>query len=137
EGVDKVLERGPWIICNTPLILNRWTPNVSLKKDEKKGIIRSGADIDSMTKDGANAINKIKCPSTSNSFDALNIMDVDDEGGTSTSTGNQKDEQELRHNMSQVNDHDEYDDEVDEFIFPEGDKFGDKFDIRLKGRVKK
>nr|GEW88413.1 retrovirus-related Pol polyprotein from transposon TNT 1-94 [Tanacetum cinerariifolium] len=26
--------RGPWIILNTPLILNRWTPNVSLKIDE-------------------------------------------------------------------------------------------------------
>ncbi|GJX08968.1 reverse transcriptase domain-containing protein [Tanacetum coccineum] len=34
DGLDRVLERGPWIICNTPLILNRWTPNVSLKRDE-------------------------------------------------------------------------------------------------------
>nr|GEW22067.1 reverse transcriptase domain-containing protein [Tanacetum cinerariifolium] len=61
-----------------------------------------------------------KCPSTLNSFDVLNTMDVEDEGGTSSSKGNKKDEQEVRHNMSQVNDHDEYDDEVDEFIFPEG-----------------
>ncbi|GKA13225.1 nucleotide-binding alpha-beta plait domain-containing protein [Tanacetum coccineum] len=34
EGLDKVLERGPWIIRNSPIILNRWTPNVSLKKNE-------------------------------------------------------------------------------------------------------
>ncbi|GJS44128.1 DNA-directed DNA polymerase [Tanacetum coccineum] len=34
DGLDRVLERGPWIILNTPLILNRWTPNVSLKRDE-------------------------------------------------------------------------------------------------------
>nr|GEV24826.1 reverse transcriptase domain-containing protein [Tanacetum cinerariifolium] len=70
-----------------------------------------------------------------NFFDALNTMDVGDEGGTSSSTGNQQDEQEVRHNMSKVNDYNKYDDEVDEFILPEGDKSGDKFDIRLKGRV--
>ncbi|GKA46666.1 mitochondrial outer membrane protein porin 2-like protein [Tanacetum coccineum] len=34
DGLDRVLERGPWIIRNTPLILNRWTLNVSLKRDE-------------------------------------------------------------------------------------------------------
>ncbi|GKA84961.1 mitochondrial outer membrane protein porin 2-like protein, partial [Tanacetum coccineum] len=31
---NRVLERGLRIIRNTPLILNRWTPNVYLKKDE-------------------------------------------------------------------------------------------------------
>ncbi|GJV56795.1 putative ribonuclease H-like domain-containing protein [Tanacetum coccineum] len=31
----------------------------------------------------------------------------------------------------------ESDDEVDEVLFPEGNKFGDQFDIRLKGRVRK
>ncbi|GKE17222.1 ribonuclease H-like domain-containing protein [Tanacetum coccineum] len=34
DGLERVLERGPWIIRNTPLILNRWTPNVSLKRGE-------------------------------------------------------------------------------------------------------
>ncbi|GKA52793.1 nucleotide-binding alpha-beta plait domain-containing protein, partial [Tanacetum coccineum] len=34
DGLDRVLEHGPWIIRNTPLILNRWTPNGSLKRDE-------------------------------------------------------------------------------------------------------
>nr|GEZ53198.1 hypothetical protein [Tanacetum cinerariifolium] len=34
EVIENVFERGPWIIRNTPLILNRWTPNVSLKIDE-------------------------------------------------------------------------------------------------------
>nr|GFA68405.1 hypothetical protein [Tanacetum cinerariifolium] len=33
-GMDQVLERGPWLICNTPLILNKWSPNISLKPDE-------------------------------------------------------------------------------------------------------
>ncbi|GKC07748.1 reverse transcriptase domain-containing protein [Tanacetum coccineum] len=33
-GMDQVLERGPWLIRNTPLILNKWSPNSSLKPDE-------------------------------------------------------------------------------------------------------
>nr|GEV59415.1 hypothetical protein [Tanacetum cinerariifolium] len=33
-GMDQVLERGPWLIRNTPLILNKWSPNISLKPDE-------------------------------------------------------------------------------------------------------
>ncbi|GJS60020.1 hypothetical protein Tco_0654804 [Tanacetum coccineum] len=46
-------------------------------------------------------------------------------------------DQDKRHKVSLLNEHIESDDEVDEFIFPEGDKFGDKFDIRLKGRGRK
>ncbi|GKA38501.1 probable caffeoyl-CoA O-methyltransferase, partial [Tanacetum coccineum] len=34
DGLDQVLERGPWMIRNTPLILNKWTPSLSLKKDK-------------------------------------------------------------------------------------------------------
>ncbi|GJR69683.1 reverse transcriptase domain-containing protein [Tanacetum coccineum] len=32
--MEQVLERGPWLIRNTPLILNKWTPSLPLKKDE-------------------------------------------------------------------------------------------------------
>ncbi|GKD06471.1 MAK10-like protein [Tanacetum coccineum] len=32
SGMEQVLERGPWIIRNSPLILSKWTPNVCLKK---------------------------------------------------------------------------------------------------------
>ncbi|GJX39481.1 hypothetical protein Tco_0899358 [Tanacetum coccineum] len=53
---------------------------------------------------------------------------------TAKNKGNQVEDQETRPKVSQLNEHVESDDEVDEFIFPEGDKFGDKFDIRLKGR---
>ncbi|GJY19827.1 zinc knuckle CX2CX4HX4C containing protein [Tanacetum coccineum] len=35
EGMDKVLENGPWLIRLVPIILNVWTPNSRLKKDEK------------------------------------------------------------------------------------------------------
>ncbi|GJX35827.1 reverse transcriptase domain-containing protein, partial [Tanacetum coccineum] len=34
SGMDQVIERGPWLIRNTPLILNKWAPNISLKPDE-------------------------------------------------------------------------------------------------------
>ncbi|GJR37696.1 retrovirus-related pol polyprotein from transposon TNT 1-94 [Tanacetum coccineum] len=34
NGVDQVLQQGPWMIRNTPLILNKWTPNLSLAKDK-------------------------------------------------------------------------------------------------------
>ncbi|GKE97999.1 RNA-directed DNA polymerase, eukaryota, partial [Tanacetum coccineum] len=34
EGLDQVLERGPWMIRNTLIILNKWTPSSTLKKDE-------------------------------------------------------------------------------------------------------
>ncbi|GJW93329.1 zinc knuckle CX2CX4HX4C containing protein [Tanacetum coccineum] len=37
EGMDKVIESGPWLIRLVPLILNVWTPNAILKKD----VIRS------------------------------------------------------------------------------------------------
>ncbi|GKB44888.1 retrovirus-related pol polyprotein from transposon 17.6 [Tanacetum coccineum] len=34
EGMEKVIENGPWLIRLVPLILNVWTPNSKLKKDE-------------------------------------------------------------------------------------------------------
>ncbi|GKE43463.1 putative reverse transcriptase domain, ribonuclease H-like domain, aspartic peptidase domain protein [Tanacetum coccineum] len=34
SGMDQVIERGPWLILNMPLILNKWAPNVSLKPGE-------------------------------------------------------------------------------------------------------
>ncbi|GJR20093.1 reverse transcriptase domain-containing protein [Tanacetum coccineum] len=111
--------------------LNKPQPNFYW---QKMGTVRSGADSDSTTKVSANSINKVECPSTSNSFDALNAMNVEDECGTSSYRGNQEQVEGIKVSK---NEHVESDDEVDEFIFPEGDKFGDKFDIRLKGRVRK
>nr|GFB09968.1 hypothetical protein [Tanacetum cinerariifolium] len=33
-GMDQVLEKGPWLICKSPIILNKRIPSVSLKKGE-------------------------------------------------------------------------------------------------------
>ncbi|GKD39821.1 hypothetical protein Tco_1260028, partial [Tanacetum coccineum] len=33
-GLEQVLEKGPWMIRNQPLILTKWTPNLELSKDK-------------------------------------------------------------------------------------------------------
>ncbi|GJX08557.1 reverse transcriptase domain, reverse transcriptase zinc-binding domain protein [Tanacetum coccineum] len=35
EGMESVMEHGPWLIRRMPLMLNIWTPNTVLKKEEK------------------------------------------------------------------------------------------------------
>ncbi|GJR90456.1 hypothetical protein Tco_0214467 [Tanacetum coccineum] len=63
--------------------------------------------------------------------------------GVSSSMSNQEKDQAVgydtanKHSSSSWNEVYEFDDEVDEVIFPEGNKFDDQFDIRLKGRVRK
>ncbi|GKC57395.1 retrovirus-related pol polyprotein from transposon TNT 1-94 [Tanacetum coccineum] len=34
QGLEQVLEKGPWLIRNVPLILTKWSPNMTLSKDE-------------------------------------------------------------------------------------------------------
>nr|GEU68380.1 hypothetical protein [Tanacetum cinerariifolium] len=34
SGMDQLLEKGPWLLRKSPIILNEWTPSVSLKKGE-------------------------------------------------------------------------------------------------------
>ncbi|GJV14706.1 RNA-directed DNA polymerase, eukaryota, reverse transcriptase zinc-binding domain protein [Tanacetum coccineum] len=36
EGMEKVIENGPWLVRRVPLILNVWTPNTVLRKEEVK-----------------------------------------------------------------------------------------------------
>ncbi|GJT93232.1 hypothetical protein Tco_1082077 [Tanacetum coccineum] len=66
----------------------------------------------------------------SNSFDILNKVDIGDDCGISSSTASE-------HTPSTWNEDFESDDEVDEVILPEGNKWDDQFDIRFKGRVRK
>ncbi|GJX86848.1 zinc knuckle CX2CX4HX4C containing protein, partial [Tanacetum coccineum] len=39
EGMEKVIENGPWLIRLVLLILNVWTPNSKLKKDEITSVL--------------------------------------------------------------------------------------------------
>ncbi|GJW76805.1 stigma-specific STIG1 family protein [Tanacetum coccineum] len=34
DGLDSMLENGSWFICNNPLILKKWNPNVDLLKED-------------------------------------------------------------------------------------------------------
>ncbi|GJW47909.1 retrovirus-related pol polyprotein from transposon TNT 1-94 [Tanacetum coccineum] len=34
SGLEQVLEQGPWLIRNIPIILTKWSPNLSLTKDK-------------------------------------------------------------------------------------------------------
>ncbi|GJU72093.1 zinc knuckle CX2CX4HX4C containing protein, partial [Tanacetum coccineum] len=34
KGLEQVLEQGPWLIRNIPLMLTKWSPNMSLSKDK-------------------------------------------------------------------------------------------------------
>ncbi|GJS96401.1 hypothetical protein Tco_0803369 [Tanacetum coccineum] len=218
EGLEKVLQRGPWMIRKSPIILTKWSSILSLKKGEVTSVpvwvklhgvsilaySRDGLSLDaftsSMCKESWGRISFARALIDVNSESDLKtevIMAIpnekgdeytkevirveyewkpphcgdckifghdllhcpkhaaatvpndppksapdatksdEDECGTSSSRGNQEEEQVEGTKVSMLNEHVESDDEVDEFIFPEGDKFGDKFDIRLKSRVRK
>ncbi|GJU47432.1 retrovirus-related pol polyprotein from transposon TNT 1-94 [Tanacetum coccineum] len=115
-----------------------------VKIKENKGTNKSGADLGTKGQMGVNSsINKYNGPYILNSFYLLNNVEVGDECGVSSSMGNQEEEQAVghatasKHTSFSWNEESESDDEVDEVIFPESNKFGDQFDIRLKGRVRK
>ncbi|KAK9053515.1 hypothetical protein SSX86_027507 [Deinandra increscens subsp. villosa] len=38
QGMNEVLENGPWMINNIPILLNRWEPGISLHKQEPSSI---------------------------------------------------------------------------------------------------
>nr|GFD22149.1 hypothetical protein [Tanacetum cinerariifolium] len=74
------------------------------------------------------------------SSQALLLPQIRDEYSVASSMGNIEEEQTVghttanKHTSSAWNEEFESDDEVDEVIFPEGNKVADQFDIRLEGR---
>lgn len=38
-GLEQVLENGPWMIRTIPIILNTWTPNMNLTKDDITSVL--------------------------------------------------------------------------------------------------
>ncbi|GJZ00479.1 hypothetical protein Tco_0517908 [Tanacetum coccineum] len=39
EGMESIMEHGPWLIRFVPLMLNVWTPNTDLKKDKIRRLL--------------------------------------------------------------------------------------------------
>ncbi|GKB18421.1 putative reverse transcriptase domain-containing protein [Tanacetum coccineum] len=49
---DQVIEQGPWLIRNVPLILTKWSTNMSLSKDEVTRVPNLGDELGEDVKDG-------------------------------------------------------------------------------------
>ncbi|GKD92907.1 hypothetical protein Tco_1372744 [Tanacetum coccineum] len=128
-----------------PRALVEINADIVLKKEVIMAVLNEDGEggVDPKVQGADSSYKKINGTSTSNSFDVLNNVDVGDECGISSSMGIQKEDQKAghattsKHNSSRWDEDFESDDEVDEVLFPEGDKFGDQFDIRLKGRSRK
>nr|GEX99933.1 hypothetical protein [Tanacetum cinerariifolium] len=170
SGMEQVLERGPWMIRKSPIILNKWSSSMSLKKGEVTkvsvwvkmhnvpllayskdrlsliatqigkpimlDVFTSSMCVESWgrigfaraliepTIDKASIMDKFV--STKNSFDAL----MDSNNSFRANKANKQTSSEWSEDI-------ESDDEVDEVLYPKGNKFEDQFDIRLKSRVRK
>ncbi|GJR42217.1 retrotransposon protein, putative, ty1-copia subclass [Tanacetum coccineum] len=60
DGLDSMLENGPWFIRNNPLILKKWNPDVNLMKEDVVNVLvwvkLHGIPISAFTEDGLSAI---------------------------------------------------------------------------------
>nr|GEY46943.1 hypothetical protein [Tanacetum cinerariifolium] len=76
DGMEKVIENGPWLIWSVSPILNVWTPNAQVKKDDIKSdyaraLIQVSADVE-LTKSFVVAI-----PFLDNTGHSLETVDVE------------------------------------------------------------
>ncbi|GJS45967.1 reverse transcriptase domain-containing protein [Tanacetum coccineum] len=67
EGLDAMLENGLWFICNNPLILKKWNPDVNLLKEDVGNVPvwvkLHGVPVTAFNEDGLSAIaTKISTP---------------------------------------------------------------------------
>ncbi|GJS21858.1 retrotransposon protein, putative, ty1-copia subclass [Tanacetum coccineum] len=60
EGLDAILDNGPWFICNNPLILKKWNPDVNLLKEDVGNVPvwvkLHGVPVTAFSEDGLSAI---------------------------------------------------------------------------------
>nr|GFA15556.1 hypothetical protein [Tanacetum cinerariifolium] len=127
SGMEQVLERGPLMIHVAPKALSMEANKPSLMEDQKEGFV----EVKNQKKKGKRpTIDKAsimdKFVLTKNSFDAL----MDSNNSFRANKANKQTSSEWSEDI-------ESDDEVDEVLYPEGNKFEDQFDIRLKSRVRK
>nr|GEU91782.1 hypothetical protein [Tanacetum cinerariifolium] len=59
-GMESMLDNGPWLICNMPLVLRKWSPLVNVAKEDIKSVPFWAkfydAPVTAFTKDGLSAI---------------------------------------------------------------------------------
>ncbi|KAJ0615176.1 hypothetical protein HanIR_Chr02g0071041 [Helianthus annuus] len=75
EGMDKLLEEGPWMIRNVPIILKEWSPSVTVEKEDITSIPMwvkmHDVPLAAFTEDGLSLIaSKIGTPKMLDSFTA-------------------------------------------------------------------
>ncbi|GJV58474.1 putative RNA-directed DNA polymerase [Tanacetum coccineum] len=60
DGLDEVIENGPWFIRNNPLILKKWNPDVNLMKEDVGNVLvwvkLHGVLVTAFSEDGLSAI---------------------------------------------------------------------------------
>ncbi|GJT39337.1 zinc knuckle CX2CX4HX4C containing protein [Tanacetum coccineum] len=102
EGMEAMLESGPWLIRNVPLILKQWTLDANIMNEDvceasyARAMIELKVDVDlrdtivfvANGNPNVQTDNKATTPIL-NSFDALStLVDKDDEGGNQTPSTN-------------------------------------------------
>ncbi|GJU44675.1 hypothetical protein Tco_1201941 [Tanacetum coccineum] len=134
----------PKIVRKPETLVPPWKSNVMGLQKCQRGKIMPKVFYHPVTKYATNKRGAVSNDtSTSNSFEILNNVDVGDDCGVFSSMGTREEEQEARHATDNMYKSSKWDedfesvDEVDEVLFPKGDKFGDQFDIWLKGHVRK
>ncbi|GJT27692.1 beta-caryophyllene synthase [Tanacetum coccineum] len=118
DGLDAMLENGPWFIQNNPLILKKWHPDVNLLKEDVSTVLvwgkLHGVPVTAFSEDGLSVIatklgggetknlkktsqapksilvgvDSTNKVSDSNPFEVLNSVDNDVEMGTNGGTSN-------------------------------------------------
>ncbi|GKB56349.1 alpha/beta hydrolases superfamily protein [Tanacetum coccineum] len=66
DGMDAMIENGPWVICNVSLVMKKWTPDVNIMKEDVCNILVwvkfHYIPITTFTEDGVSIATKFRTP---------------------------------------------------------------------------
>ncbi|GJS52103.1 hypothetical protein Tco_0625465 [Tanacetum coccineum] len=66
DGMDAMIENGPWVICNVSLVMKKWTPDVNIMKEDVCNILVwvkfHDIPITAFTEDGLSTATKFHTP---------------------------------------------------------------------------
>ncbi|GJS26098.1 polypyrimidine tract-binding protein homolog 2 isoform X1 [Tanacetum coccineum] len=106
-GVDQVLEQGPWMIRHTPIILTKWSANMSLTKDKVTEVPvwvkMHKVPVVAYYEDGLSLIATQQCPKRVIQEQQVNKQEkeVEEDGFTSVSHKRKKGKQHTNTNQKQ------------------------------------